>query len=87
MIISSSLSTFNLIGLAVFLASKAEIAAKIKDWVSFPPNPPPILLTLTFIELNFCFKIENNISLNGSIYISEFLKINSNLKFLEINSK
>jgi hypothetical protein len=31
MIISSSLSTLNLIGLAVFFASKAEIAAKIKD--------------------------------------------------------
>ena len=36
--------------------SKVAIAEKIKDCVSLPPNPPPILLTFTFIELNFCFK-------------------------------
>ena len=55
-IMSSSLSNLNLIGLLVFFANKAQIQAVMK-FVSFPPNPPPILLTSTFIELLFWLNI------------------------------
>ena len=51
MIISSSLSTLNFTGLDNFFAAMLVMAANKKDCVSFPPKPPPILLTITWILL------------------------------------
>ena len=51
-IISSSLSNLSLTGHLVLWASSEQILAVIK-LVSFPPKPPPILLTKTVIELLF----------------------------------
>ena len=41
-----------LIGLLVLFANKAQIL-EVKKFVSFPPKPPPILLTITVMELLF----------------------------------
>ena len=42
----------SIIGFPVLCVNNAQIAAVIK-FVSLPPNPPPILLTITVIELLF----------------------------------